>query len=525
MKWTIVRAIVFLIGIAGVAQTIGQTTPSATGNSVLQINFAGSTRIGESAHATTLQDVWKLAATTELKSSALDKFGRYILKKITSQTISENSKDLPLLRSLFEDLLQNRSFIEVTDLGDNSWGWTLALHADDAGLEKWKTNYNILHEHLDSGDDTPHRSINFIEIKPWVIITSQPQTAENSSDSLEINPVVQRIRRDGRPGPELTNRFLSVEVDLTKMGKRWPGLIPENLTHLTASVRGHESTLKTEVKILSSDKTERLIENWKIPVQTIRDPDNALMSFTAVRGISPWLKQHPFVSTLRLEPVPNQFFAWGNSHAPFQIQAAFPVGNGANQIELISNEFLPEWNKSLSKNAVGNLEPLTNRTGILWRSLPALTPYLRLSKEPEQDFLLAGVFPVPPSANPPPAGLISQLTSRKNLLFYNWEITQARLVQLRSLIPLVSIVTTLPNLAADSKARIWLDEVGPKLGNTVTEISTSSPDSVSILRTSHIGLNALELVAFAYWLDNPDFPEAALELGFQPVPTFEQPKP
>ena len=525
MKWQILRVIVLFTGIAGVAGSIGQAAPSINDASVVQINFAGSDRIGESAQGATLRDVWKLPATVEFRDRALDKFSHYILRQLTDQTVSDDSQEMRLLRPLLEDLLQKQTFLEVTDFGDDSWGCTLAVHSDENGLQTWKTNYAALRAQLGPEDDNWPRSLTFTTLKSWVIIATHTRAEDSPPDSMETNPVVQRILRDGRPGLELTNSFLSVDIDLTKLGKWWPSLIPEGPTRLTAHVRGHESNLKTEARIQFSDEIEWHTEALKIPIETIRDPNNSLMSFTAVRGISPWLKHHAVVKELRLDPVPNQLFAWGSSFAPFQIQAAFPVGNGPDQIELIADELLPRWNKNLAKNSVGNLELLSNKTGVLWKSLPALRPYLRFVQEPGQDYLLGGVFPVPPSTNPPPAALIGQLTSRENLLYYNWEITQARLVQLRSLIPLVSIVTTLPNLTADSAARTWLDEVGQKLGNTVTEISSSGPNSVSVLRTSHLGLNGLELVAFAYWLDSPNFPEASLEIGFQPVPMIEQPKP
>ena len=130
---------------------------------------------------------------------------------------------------------------------------------------------------------------------------------------------------------------------------------------------------------------------------------------------------------------------------------------------------------------------------------------------------MSGIFPVPPSTNPPPAELISQLTNRDNILYYDWEITQFRLAQIRSLIPLLSIVTTLPPLDNSAPANLWMEAIQSKLGNTVTELSLTSPATISMLRTSHIGLNGLELVALAYWLESPEFPRISWNPGFRPV--------
>jgi hypothetical protein len=47
----------------------------------------------------------------------------------------------------------------------------------------------------------------------------------------------------------------------------------------------------------------------------------------------------------------------------------------------------------------------------------------------------------------------------------------------------------------------WLKAVSPMLGNTVTEITVTSPKQLTLVRKSHIGFNALELVLLTRWLD------------------------
>ena len=74
------------------------------------------------------------------------------------------------------------------------------------------------------------------------------------------------------------------------------------------------------------------------------------MSFTAVQGIRSWVSRNPFLKGLEINPAPNKFFTWGQTFAPFQIQAALPVANGVAQIESLETRRVPEWNKVLAHN-------------------------------------------------------------------------------------------------------------------------------------------------------------------------------
>src|SRR5262249_17930694 len=141
----------------------------------------------------------------------------------------------------------------------------------------------------------------------------------------------------------------------------------------------------------------------------------------------------------------------------------------------------------------------------------------RAAPEPNGQFLNAGIFPVRPGTNAPPPDLFEQI-NRTNLVYYDWEITQFRLGQLRQTLDLLGTLLTLPTMGTNSAARLWVDAAAPKLGNTITEITVTAPEELSLVRRSYVGLNGLELGALAIWIESTNFPKIDLSVGFRPPP-------
>ncbi len=523
MKRFILPLITVLLGISLVSSANSQTASSPSAQPVVRLSSIGFAKLEGSPDATTLQEVWKLPSTSELRHRVLDKLGLWLIAREIPGANSDPEAGARELRPLLNDLLQERIELEIGKAQNQPWTWTLAIQLPESRAELWKTHLGNLQKQAGLEKTAPRSPFAFTQTDSWFVVSNQQPAPADGAASLANNSVVQRIISN--PGPGSSNTFLSLDLDLSSFDRELPGPFRGRPKHLSAKLRGSKTTFKTELTLEFKEALGLSLEPWKVPTGTIRDSQNSLMSFTAVQGIRSWVSHNPFLKSLEIDPAPNQFFTWGQTYAPFQIQAALPVANGDAQIDSLETRRMPEWNKILAKNSVGKLERLPNDSGFLWRALPILTPYLRAVKEPGQDYLLSGLFPVPPSTNPPPAELISQLTNRDNVLYYDWEITQFRLAQVRSLIPLLSIITTLPPLDTSAPANLWMEAIQSKLGNTVTELSLPSPDTISMLRTSHIGLNGLELVALAYWLESPEFPRTSWNPGFRPVSSELPQKP
>jgi hypothetical protein len=200
--------------------------------------------------------------------------------------------------------------------------------------------------------------------------------------------------------------------------------------------------------------------------------------------------------------------------------------NARAAFDRIAQAEVPKYNRTLEEYAVGKIGPAKQGPELMWTGLPVLVPYLQPVVDHGRSYLHGGIFPLAtPPTNTAPPQLFEQLTSRSNLLYYDWEITQARLEQLRPLMQVAGVFLTLPALSTNSISYKWLDAIEPRLGNAVTEVAVVSPKELTVQRTAHVGLTGLELLGLAYWLDNTNFPQVNLNLGFRPVIRSSNPKP
>jgi hypothetical protein len=114
-----------------------------------------------------------------------------------------------------------------------------------------------------------------------------------------------------------------------------------------------------------------------------------------------------------------------------------------------------------------------------------------------------------------------QELNKKNLVYYDWEITSSRL---RQFIPIWQIYYVVgqqfrPQNASPSGK--FLQELKGNLGNTVTVGTLEKANQIKFIRQSHIGFSALELVLMAHLLDSADLveiPTARAERPKAPAP-------
>src|SRR5262249_36540518 len=122
------------------------------------------------------------------------------------------------------------------------------------------------------------------------------------------------------------------------------------------------------------------------------------------------------------------------------------------------------------------------------------------------DFLLGGFFPnlFRPASLPPE--LLAAM-NRPNLVYYHWEITSERLKLIPQLSQLLLMITQHKQLDGRSAAYKWLEQIGPTLsGSAVTEVTQIAPTELAFNRRAPGGLTAVELRAFASWLEATNFP-------------------
>ncbi|MDB6041140.1 MAG: hypothetical protein JWM99_4981, partial [Verrucomicrobiales bacterium] len=294
-----------------------------------------------------------------------------------------------------------------------------------------------------------------------------------------------------------STNWIDLTADLSKFGTKLQsssGSISNQL-HLTVIPQG--DSFRSEIHITSDRPYELELGSWDIPLNTIRDP---LIGFTAVQGIGSWLQKQPVLRTMGLEKAPNQAFFWSQPYSAFAVSGAVPNEAPRAAIDSIVTNYLPTLNSALTPLGVGTFQMSTNQGILMWRGLPIAVPYIRPA--PDEHFLFGGLFPLANlGSKAPPAELMAQVTTRTNLLYYDWEITGERLNQWRQISQLISIVENRFNGDTNLLSERWLRNIQPKLGNCMTELSLTPPRERSFGRRSAIGFNSLELVSLARWLD------------------------
>ena len=119
-------------------------------------------------------------------------------------------------------------------------------------------------------------------------------------------------------------------------------------------------------------------------------------------------------------------------------------------------------------------------------------------------------------SNTAPAELFEQVLNRTNLLYYDWELTQERLAHGRQLFQLLDIIHYRRIQSTNVLSQRWLLDLRPLMGNTITEVTLTSPKELSFVRKSNFGFTGFELALLARWLSSPGFP-----LTYEPPPRLD----
>jgi len=274
------------------------------------------------------------------------------------------------------------------------------------------------------------------------------------------------------------------------------------------SVSGSGENLRSNARLLFPAPVTGLLEPWHIPTNAINDP---LISFTAVRGVSPWLKECRLIGQLGLNPPPNELFFWAQGQLTFQSFMAFPLKEAAGQLERAADRVPSLLGTNWHKRGMAHIGWRDETREWVW-TLPYINPFLKPAVSQGTEFVIGGLFPPSPITNPPPAELLSELATQPKLVFYDWEITEARLTSWRIMAQLFAMIADKPQLTTNTASLAWMMAVESKLGNTITEVTADSPSEWSLVRKSHIGFTGVELVALTRWLESTAFPKLGFEL-------------
>jgi hypothetical protein len=515
------KFLTFLFCTATMAAIVTQASPPAT-NLMARVHFAGAEQISADTNAVAFTNLWCSPEAQALREQTLNKLSRAPYNWLKQKMSANLGDGAGQLRPLLDDLLGAEWFLQIRDATNGSPEFALAIRLDAGRAQLWQTNLeNVLEtwtvmsvEKIQNGWELkkhlPPNLIRFVRVGDWVVFGW-------GQDKLPLNDeLVRRVLAEKRPAPAEKNNWLTADLDWPRLARWWPSLSAVKLPETRCQAVGRDGNLHLDGRLIFPQPLAMTLEKWRLPTNTIHEP---IVSFTAVRGIAPWLEKQNWAQPYEISPVPNQVFIWAMAQMPLQSFAAVPVPDGKKALGEL------EQKMSAHTNWQGHfMMPITmvmTNDEISWRGLPFIAPNLQVLHEPAGDVLLAGVFPNSPRSKPLPPELLMQL-GRTNLVYYDWETTAARLKLLPQLTQLALMVTHHRQLDMQSAAGKWLDHVGPTLSNTVTEVTQTAPNELSFTRKAPGGFTAIELTALANWLEAPNFPGCDLRL---PPPKFKRPHP
>ncbi len=525
MRFTLAILILFSLGLgAGCDQRPAETPPPRRAVAaapapapLLRWHFVGTTHLTGDTNAAKLRQIAALPATQQLRAQTFQKLAS-ALANLFPGSDGANTNRAAWLQPLLADVWSAETRFQLHAITNGVGTWALAVELNDERARLWQTNL----WQCWSGADAPRPfsvekysgfqagRFHCLRAGRWLVLAA-------SGDERPWLGTLPQLTTSGWP-LAANGAWLEVDADFPRLAAllSWPDFMRWPRAQLAVGGKGED--LRTNLRLNYPQPLNPPLDPWRVPTNTIQEP---LISFTALRGIAPWLKERGFIKELAVESVPNQFFLWAQSGVPFQSFAAWPAPHATNQLTQLAPRIV-EWAKTNANRPTdGVIRYLTNTVEIAWQGLPIIVPSIHPAPEPPGDFMMAGIFPALPSNQPPPAELLQQVTGRTNLVYYDWEITEARLLQWRRLDLLLSLLPAdkLPQLPAPTAGPQWLLAVSPLLGNSVTEILLTSPQEFTLVRKSHLGLTGFELVALVKWLDDPGFPTVGLPWPFATPPS------
>lgn len=523
------RSIVLLLGLLLLPPGLigGQLSAAPATEILARLHWLGLKQISADTNAAHFMSVWRLPRTTSLAAQTLDKFSRWPGGGATNAASA-------LLRPLLDDLVSSESDLELRAPTNSplatrhpSLFVALRLPADRARL--WRTNLAAALETLTgvhpvpAGDgwvlrqsNAPER-IEFSRVGEWTLVGWGQETTDVLSE------FAARIARDR--APSTTNFWLEADLDLSRLLDVFslsaggegrgevefsnllsilhpPSSFSLNRLHLTAL--GEGSNVLTRGTFNFSRPLDMPLLPWEIPTNLIHQ---SLTSFTAVRGLAPWLAGWPVWQKLQLAPPPDQAYFWAQEGVPFLTYFAAPLTAASNQLAQLAGRLVQNANPWLATNGEGYFQWSTNLPGLVWNGALILSPQIKPIIVNQQDYVLGGLAPfMEGNTNPPPAEFLRAVLDATNLVYYQFEHTGSRIEDGVFINQLFRLIFHKPQLPGTSTAALWLKNIEPLLGDSTTFVTQTGAEQLTFTRKSTIGFSALELHLLADWLESPRFP-------------------
>lgn len=355
----------------------------------------------------------------------------------------------------------------------------------------------------------------------------------------------------GFPGDAGVAEVWRGEVDLAGWARRrgWAEAPPVVLTswpRVEWKVEPRQGRLRTQARLELPGAWEGTLTRWLVPTQLVRDP---LVGFTAMQGADLWLGNLSGLQGLGVQKWPSQVYQWSLLERPWQQYfAALTPSPTQLMSRLVPALPLRVMTNTTLQGQTFSLRTTNEARRVELHGIPFFAPFLEALEMEGASLVHGGLFLPLRGAPPAPDGLLSQVTGRTNLVWYDWEVTGDELVRLAPtgggkketnrvgrlqqwmhLLQFGQMLTQpqamLPRTPTGEVAvpgTAWVTAALPLLGETITEVILTGPAEMTVVRQSTAGLNSMELVMLLRWLEG-GFSDQGKGVGRTPVPTGRVP--
>ena len=486
-------------------------------DAVVRWHFAGRAALAQGSNATRLKLVDALPSTASLRSQIATSLSGAPRKLWNNDLPAGTPNGASLLLPIFEDLLQAESYGEVR----GTFGRTetvLAIELSEERARLWASNLSQLAAAWKQGTPAPltrdgatgwelkrgqaPNLFQLVRAGKWTVLAL-------GQDRLTLAPAfLQQIKATGRPAPATAAELVDLDANSPALSK-WFSLFSDlDLPPFKLTISGRGEHVRTEVRLRYPAPLVLKHEAWRIPTNIISEP---LSSFTVARSAAQLVNRLLNFQSLGIGAAPNQFCFWGITNDPCRVYFTFPIADAAGAMKKMAVTIPPFIENTLGQYN-GDFLYASNRNTLHW-TLPYIQPYLQTMASGGMQFVHGGIFPLAPRNYPVPPELFAQIGTRTNLVYYDWEMTPFRISHSEQLYQILNLASHRSLQSAGTASKLWLKDMVRELSKdtmnpsqTVTEVSQTGPNEMTLTRKSHLGLTGFEIATLSAWLDSPGFP-------------------
>lgn len=483
----------------------GLTPPQTDRSSAapaLRVHWIGRAQITNDLRGLGLTRVWRLPESTRIETRVLDR----LVGVLQGSGLLNTQLSAQALRPLLDDLVQSEFYLEYggSTAAEGSGMLAVAIRLDAERSAAWQSAASgALAGNVNSAPNAGKAPALFqvTSGNGWTLAG-----IARGSNSL-LNAFSSRLQ-GGQTPFAVSSNYLWLEARINprtlldgRTNQAQSGLLNSQPlpAELLLSILGSGDQVITRIDGTFASRLPFELKPWKIPTLFIREP---LVGFTAARGFGSWLAPLKEWKSLSQDPAPDQAFFWSQNGSPFFLAAAFLLPASTNFGDQLQEFCQRTANPWIASNAFGKIEVSTNLNGLVWSGLPYLAPVFRTVNTAEGSFLLGSAVPELPTNGPPASEVFWQITDQNNLLYYDWELTGARVQAGVYLSQLARLIFHHPQLGTNSASLGWFQAAAPYLGNCLSTLAPSGTNQLVFSRRSTIGLSALELHLLAQWLED-----------------------